>query len=199
MDRPAVLTDAEEIGRRLGNAGRTALLDLARAAVECSARGTPLDPALVAAAPQTVLYGAFVSLHRGGDLRGCIGLVGRVGPAAPLVADAAESATVRDPRFSRVTPAELAALHVEVSLLTPLEWLEPAALPDAVVVGRHGLVVEDPPRRGLLLPQVATELGWEPAQFLDETCRKAGLAAGAWRRGARVARFGALVFGEPRG
>ncbi len=198
MDRPPVLTDPDAIGNRLGPAGRAALLALARDAVECAARGTALEPARVDAAPQTVLYGAFVSLHRAGELRGCIGLVGRVGPAARLVADAAESATLRDPRFPRVTAGELAALDVEVSLLTPLEWLEPDALPGTVVVGRHGLVVELAPRRGLLLPQVATEYGWDAVQFLDETCRKAGLSAGAWRRGARVARFGALVFGEAR-
>ena len=106
----------------------------------------------------------------------------------------AADAASRDPRFNPVVPDELPDLGVEVSVLGPLESIDPQA-PGAVVVGRHGLVVEQGRRRGLLLPQVATEWGWTADQFLRQTCVKAGLAPDAWQRGAQVWRFSADVFG----
>jgi AmmeMemoRadiSam system protein A len=106
----------------------------------------------------------------------------------------AADAASRDPRFDPVATEELPNLEIEVSVLGPLEAIDPHT-PGAVVVGRHGLVVEQGPRRGLLLPQVATEWGWTTEQFLRQTCVKAGLAPDAWQRGARVSRFSADVFG----
>ena len=85
--------------------------------------------------------------------------------------------------------------RLEVSVLGPLEEIDPAAS-ESVVIGRHGLVVELGHRRGLLLPQVATEWGWTKDQFLRQASRKAGLPDEAWREGARVFRFEAEVFGE---
>ncbi|MEP6593741.1 MAG: AMMECR1 domain-containing protein, partial [Acidobacteriota bacterium] len=82
-----------------------------------------------------------------------------------------------------------------VSVLGPLEPIDPAQ-PDAITIGRHGLVAEQGARRGLLLPQVATEWGWTAAQFLRQTCVKAGLPPDAWQHGARIFRFDAEVFGE---
>jgi AmmeMemoRadiSam system protein A len=191
-----VPTDPQDIDRRLGSEGRAVLLALARRAALAAARGARREEPAAVAGAGISLYGAFVSLHRGDTLRGCIGILGRPGSAAALVAEAAEAATTRDPRFPPVREDELASLTIEVSLLTPLEWLDPAAIPAAVVVGLHGLVIEKGPFRGLLLPQVASERAWTAGRFLDETCRKAGLPPGAWREGARVARFAALVFGE---
>jgi hypothetical protein len=115
------------------------------------------------------------------------------GPLADLVAGAGRSAAVGDPRFPPVTAEELNEIALEVSLLTPLQWLAPEELPGAIHIGEHGLVVEKPPARGLLLPQVAVEWGFDATRFLEETCRKAGLPRTAWREGARVARFAALV------
>ena len=91
--------------------------------------------------------------------------------------------------------AAVDGLDVEVSILGPLEPID-AHDPAAFVIGRHGLVVEQGHARGLLLPQVATEWGWDREEFLSQTCVKAGLAPGAWRHGARVYRFAGDVFGD---
>ncbi|MEN3337520.1 MAG: uncharacterized protein V7647_1196, partial [Acidobacteriota bacterium] len=117
------------------------------------------------------------------------------GSLADDVLRCAGDAATADPRFPRVAPAELPELSVEVSVLGPLEPVDPMD-PAAIAVGRHGLVAEQGHRRGLLLPQVASERGWTVEQFLQQTCIKAGLAADAWRRGARIWRFDAEVFGE---
>ena len=138
--------------------------------------------------------GAFVTLKRQGRLRGCIGTLECRRSMAEEVARVAISAAREDPRFEPVRPAELDDLDVEVSVLGPLEEIDPGD-PGALEIGRHGLVVEQGQRRGLLLPQVATEWGWDRGEFLAQTCAKAGLPRDAWRRGARVYRFAADVFG----
>jgi AmmeMemoRadiSam system protein A len=138
--------------------------------------------------------GVFVTLKRRGELRGCLGtLECREGLAQEVARCARESATL-DPRFTPVSFDELPEITLEISILGPLEEIDPSE--DAVLIGRHGLVVEQGHRRGLLLPQVATEWGWTKEQFLRQTCRKASLPDDAWRRGARVFRFDAHVFGE---
>jgi AmmeMemoRadiSam system protein A len=142
-----------------------------------------------------VQAGAFVTLHLGVELRGCIGSLETDRPVTEVVERCAASAAREDPRFLPVTPAELDALDIEVSVLGPLEPLDPVD-PAGVEIGRHGLVVEQGSRRGLLLPQVATERGWDQETFLAQACAKAGLPADAWRHGAHVCRFEALVFGE---
>ena len=111
------------------------------------------------------------------------------------IAAVAASAALDDPRFPPLQPADLDRLDVEVSVLGPLEPIDPGD-PSALTIGRHGLVVEHDHRRGLLLPQVATEWGWDREQFLAQTCVKAGLPGDCWRRGARVYRFAAEVFGD---
>jgi len=93
-----------------------------------------------------------------------------------------------------VSSEELPELSLEISVLGPLESIDPR--PDAFTIGVHGLVAEQGFRRGLLLPQVATEWGWNGEQFLRQTCVKAGLPPDAWRHGARVYRFAAEVFGD---
>jgi AmmeMemoRadiSam system protein A len=137
--------------------------------------------------------GVFVTIKCRGTLRGCLGtLENRHGLAEEVIRCAADSAS-DDPRFEPVTADELPELHLELSVLGPLERIEP--VPDAFTIGTHGLVVEQGARRGLLLPQVATEWGWDPEQFLRQTCLKAGLPGDAWREGAEVYRFSAEVFG----
>jgi AmmeMemoRadiSam system protein A len=139
--------------------------------------------------------GVFVTLKRRGELRGCLGtLECREGLAQEVARCARESSTL-DPRFAPVSLDELAEISIEISILGPLEEIDPA-VENAFLIGRHGLVVEHGHRRGLLLPQVATEWGWTREQFLRQTCRKASLADDAWQRGARVFRFDAHVFGE---
>lgn len=140
--------------------------------------------------------GTFVTLRTAdGHLRGCIGRTWADQPVRAVVAEMAIAAGTRDPRFPPVGAAELERLDVEVSVLGAVE----PCLPDEVQVGRDGLVVEDGFRRGLLLPQVAVEQGWDRQEFLDATCRKAGLPAGAWRTGARLFRFEAVHFSESDG
>ena len=172
---------------------KQALLDLAREAVHARvAGGTGPD---VRATDLPAASGVFVTIKRGDELRGCLGTLDSHGPLADDVVRCAADAATRDPRFERVSVAELPDLSLEVSVLGPLEPVDPTDAA-AVAIGRHGLVVEHGHRRGLLLPQVATERGWTVDEFLQQTCVKAGLAPDAWRRGARVWRFDAEVFGE---
>jgi AmmeMemoRadiSam system protein A len=139
--------------------------------------------------------GVFVTLKRGGDLRGCLGTLECLTALSDEVARCAAQSATEDPRFSPVTPDELPELALEISVLGPLEEIDPHR-PGAFTIGQHGLVVEQRSRRGLLLPQVAVEWGWTPEQFLRQTCVKAGLPPDAWQHGARVYRFDAEVFGE---
>ena len=137
--------------------------------------------------------GVFVTIHSNGALRGCIGHVEATEPLGRLVPRCAVAACSTDPRFAPVTASELADLILELSLLGPIE---PVSAADDIEVGRHGLMVERDWQRGLLLPQVATEWRWDRVTFLAETCRKAGLPADAWQRGATLWKFEAEVFGE---
>jgi AmmeMemoRadiSam system protein A len=115
-------------------------------------------------------------------------------PLGRVIPWCAVAACSSDPRFDPVTAAEVPRLALEISLLEPLEAMNDAG---DLEVGRHGLVVERGASRGLLLPQVATDWGWDRETFLAETCHKAGLPRDAWKRGAALWRFEADVFGEP--
>ena len=137
--------------------------------------------------------GAFVTLHKRGELRGCIGHLDAREPLGQVVPRVAVAASSSDPRFPPLTPDELADIDLEISLLGPLV---PIAGPQDIVVGRDGLIVERGRSRGLLLPQVATEWGWNAEMFLAHTCQKAGLPKDVWRHGATIWRFEAEVFGE---
>lgn len=144
--------------------------------------------------------GAFVTLTTSdGGLRGCIGIPYPVKPLGEAVVHAAVGAATRDPRFPPVGPHELAMLTVEVSALTPPERIEgaPSDLPLKVRVGTDGLIVSGMGTSGLLLPQVATEMGVDSKTFLSLTCQKAGLPPDAWKgRGLEVSRFQAEIFVE---
>ena len=173
-------------------ADKATLLELARRAIEARVIGGALAAPELPDFPDAT--GVFVTIKCGGALRGCLGtLENRRGQPEEVIRCAADSAT-QDPRFTPVTAEELRHLRVELSVLGSLERIEP--VPDAFTVGVHGLVVEQGARRGLLLPQVATEWDWTPEEFLAQTCVKAGLPADAWQRGASVYRFSAEVFGE---
>jgi AmmeMemoRadiSam system protein A len=176
----------------LSDQQRHDLLQLARSSIAAAVSGRPVDEPAPLGWPDA--SGVFVTIKRQGTLRGCLGtLQNRYGLAAEVVRCAIDSAT-EDPRFPPVSPEELPELSVEISILGPLEAVDSS--PDAFTIGTHGLVVEEGARRGLLLPQVATEWGWTPEQFLRQTCLKAGLPLDAWQRGARVYRFSAEVFGN---
>lgn len=148
-----------------------------------------LDPVLLRPS------GAFVTLHtKDGDLRGCIGSIQAVAPLASAVSASAINAAFRDPRFYPVGPAELRELHIEISVMSPIVDVHDIS---EIEVGRDGLIVSRGSHAGLLLPQVATEYGWDRETFLSQTCVKAGLPADSWRSpGCRIERFSAEVFSE---
>lgn len=182
---PPVATVASALGaaasglaadRPFDEAVLAGLLDLARAAVVAAVRGYDLPDAFADPAWDQPAD-AFVTLRRHGRLRGCIGTLGAGWPVGRSVVHAAEMAALEDPRFAPVGAEELAELDVEVSVLTPPRPLEE---PGDFVPGRDGIVVEARGRRGLLLPQVATEMGWGAAEMLAGACEKAGLRPDAW-------------------
>ncbi len=128
-------------------------------------------------------------------LRGCVGQVENPGPLADVVARSAISAALHDSRFPPIAAEEIAALQIEISVLTAPERI----LPETIVAGLHGLLIARGSSRGLLLPQVAAERNWSGRRLLEETCVKAGLARDAWRDPATdVFGFTAEVFSEKR-
>jgi len=145
--------------------------------------------------------GVFVTLKRNGELRGCIGFPHPVYALEKALRSAAIAAATEDPRFPPVSPDELGDLTIEVTVLTPPERLscEASERHRAVEVGRHGIIIAGFGCQGLLLPQVATEYGWESATFLDHTCMKAGLPPGCWtREDTEVMVFEGQIFTEQR-
>lgn len=136
--------------------------------------------------------GAFTSLYLHGELRGCVGYVLPVNSLYRAVADTARAAAFEDSRFCPVTLEEARQLKIELSILSPPRTIAP----DAIEVGRHGLLISVAGHRGLLLPQVPVEHHWDRVTFLEQTCRKAGLPRDAWEKGANIEAFTAEVFGE---
>jgi hypothetical protein len=186
----------------LSQQDRAALLSIARESIaralagQRSVRqGSPLpDDRFPATGVLASPSGAFVTIHLGGELRGCIGYIAPEIPLARVVAEVAVKAATEDPRFPSLSQTELARSELEISVLSPPE---PLRTPEEIVIGMHGLIVENGRHRGLLLPQVATEYGWGREEFLGHTCGKAGLPPGAWKEeGTAVFLFGAEVFGE---
>jgi len=138
------------------------------------------------------LRGAFTSLYLNGELRGCVGYVLPVSSVYRAVAETARAAAFEDTRFRAVAIDEARHLRIELSILSPPQPIDP----NAVVVGRHGLLISTSFRRGLLLPQVPVEHHWDRVTFLEQTCRKAGLPLDAWEKDATIEVFTAEVFGE---
>ena len=125
--------------------------------------------------PLSIPCGAFVTLKKKGALRGCIGHIVGHYPLAETISRMAVAAAFQDPRFPPVTRAEWPTIDMEISVMTPLKEITDTA---AIEVGRHGIYIQKGDRSGLLLPQVATEYGWDRLTFLEQTCRKAGLRSG---------------------
>lgn len=172
-------------------AQREQALALARAAIEEQVRSRRSPPATDALCVD--IAGVFVTLHLGGKLRGCIGTVipELLGPAVQRMAVAAAT---RDPRFSPVAAAELGHLDIEISVLSRPE---PIDGPADITVGVHGLTIQSGERRGLLLPQVASDRGMTAEEFIDAVCFKAGIDRERLDEpGTVLARFSAEVFGE---
>ena len=187
----------------LSAADRRLLLEHARAAVlskiglggDGDSDGDGQADGHPAAAPALAAPGAaFVTLHVGGALRGCIGTLERRRALWAVVGDMAAAAATRDPRFPPIDASDLREMTVEISVLTPDVIIH---RPDEIEIGRHGLDVRRGGARGLLLPQVAVEHGLDREKFLAATCRKAGLPANAWHdTDTEIRVFEADVFGD---
>jgi uncharacterized protein (TIGR00296 family) len=153
--------------------------------------------------------GVFVTLNKlegsGHTLRGCIGYPYPLKDLLTAVMESAVNAAFEDPRFPPVSRNEADSILVEVSVLTPPETIKadhPKDIPGEVMVGRDGLIISSGYRKGLLLPQVAVEWGWDSEEFLAQCCFKAGLPPDSWLlEGTEVQRFQAIIYSEdsPRG
>jgi AmmeMemoRadiSam system protein A len=154
------------------------LRDMAFKAIRSRCSGQPL-PIVGSDYPKLMQKrGAFVCIHKGKELRGCIGMIEARAPLLETIRNMAVQAAFADPRFCAVQPDEFGDLDIEISVLTPLE---PVRDPERIEIGKHGLYIKKGYHSGLLLPQVATEHDWNRDQFLEWTCRKAGLDEGAWK------------------
>jgi AmmeMemoRadiSam system protein A len=186
---------------------RRLLLGIARAAIASGLAGEPLPdvppPSLSLAAPSSSTSpswaglmeprGVFTTLYLGDQLRGCVGYALPIRPLYRAVGETARAAAFEDSRFWPVTPEEASELKISLSVLSRLFPIAPGQ----VEVGRHGLMISDGSRRGLLLPQVPVENGWDRETFLEQTCRKAGLPREAWRQQEiDIQAFTAEVFGD---
>jgi len=176
----------------LDGSQRKSLLLIARRALEGYVGAGEIPPEEGALGKLAAPGAAFVTLTKNGRLRGCIGYTEAVAPLFKVVQECAVAAATEDPRFPPVSSKELPSLRVEISVLTPMVPIRP----EEVEVGRHGLMVTQGRMRGLLLPQVPVEWGWDRETFLDKTCVKAGLPPSAWRQGATLRAFTAEVFGD---
>lgn len=183
----------------LDAAARRELLARARAAISRAIGVEPSLPVAIALPePESLIpgglrAGAFVTLRISDRLRGCVGYPDPELLLVEVVERCAVSAATGDPRFPAVSLPEWSRIDLEISVLGPIERVVDIS---EIEVGRHGLVIELGRRRGLLLPQVATEWNWDAAEFASQTCAKAGLPRDAWQHGATLFRFEAEVFGE---
>ena len=170
------------------------LLTLARSVIEAECRGSKLT---IAPPPSPIMReprGAFVTLKKAGRLRGCIGYIEAIKPLAATIEEMAKAAAFSDYRFNPVRAEECADIEIEISVLSPLFEVRD---PSTVVVGTHGLIVSRGSNRGVLLPQVPAEWGWDRETFLAQTCAKAGLQENAWKeKGTKIEAFTADVFSE---
>jgi len=181
----------------LTTAEKDTLLKIARKSVETAVRdGRSYECSTGGLEALAQERGAFVTLTKNGQLRGCIGYVAPLKPLYLAVRDVAMMAAIRDTRFRPVAAGELGDLQYEISVLSPLRRVMDI---QEIRVGQHGLLIHTSDHEGLLLPQVASEEKWDRATFLEQVCYKAGLPQRAWQdAGADLFRFTALIFGERR-
>jgi AmmeMemoRadiSam system protein A len=162
----------------LDNSDQSTLLKLARKTLEARLANEAAPIFDISSGDLIGQKGAFVSLHKGKELRGCIGQLQADRELFKIVQHCAVSAALEDPRFMPVTREELKNLEIEISVLSPFHRIQEI---EEIEVGTHGLYMVQGPFRGLLLPQVATQYGWDRMTFLKQTCLKSGLPESAWR------------------
>jgi AmmeMemoRadiSam system protein A len=171
------------------------LIDIARQSIINAVNGRKAPDHNIEDETLSKECGAFVTLHdSNGNLRGCIGNIISERPLWETVQNMAVESALRDPRFPPVSPTELESINIEISALSPLKKIENL---QEIEVGKHGLFIKKGFYQGLLLPQVATEYGWNRIQFLEQTCYKAGLPGNCYKQDdCEIFIFSAVVFGE---
>lgn len=171
------------------------LINIARQSVINAANGRKAPDYKIKDKILNKACGAFVTLHDNkGNLRGCIGNIISERPLWETVRNMAIESALRDPRFPPVSPPEIDGINIEISVLSPLKKTKDI---QEIEVGKHGIFIKKGFYQGLLLPQVASEYGWNRNQFLEQTCYKAGLPSGCYKQGdCEIFIFSALVFGE---
>jgi AmmeMemoRadiSam system protein A len=184
-----------EVPFSLSDREKEELLALARKSVEHAVTNRKsYDPPASATEALNQERGAFVTLKKAGELRGCIGYTSAMEPLYLTVRDTATLAALRDPRFPPVSTAELPQLQYEISVLSPLRRVVDI---HQIIVGQHGLLMKNGDNEGILLPQVPVEQRWDRETFLEETCRKAGMNSNCWKsEDTDIFMFTAVVFGE---
>lgn len=170
------------------------LLQLARQTIVSLLQNGEMPEAVPPTEKLKQKYGAFVTLHKKGELRGCIGYIQGIKPLYETVMEMAKAAAFNDPRFPPVSDDEVNDLEIEISVMSELVPLKDVK---EIEIGTHGLVVQRGINRGLLLPQVALEWGWDVETFLQQTCRKAGLPSDCWKDPeTKILVFSAEIFSE---
>lgn len=176
-----------------GNRERKLLLEVARRALSAAVEGREFPGEFPEFSNLQNWRGAFVTLHRRGRLRGCVGQIVSSESLVHTVAYCAKAAALEDPRFDPVDPGELSEIEIELSILSRLEIIPP----HEIQAGKHGLMVSRGRQRGVLLPQVAVQFRWSGRRLLEETCVKAGLERDAWKSPEIVVQaFTAEIFSE---
>ena len=176
----------------LSDQDKETLLNIAKTVIESKARGKPLPEFAVDSQVLKEKRGAFVTINKRGQLRGCIGYIQAYKPLYQTVEEMAAQAAFHDPRFDPVTERELPDIEIEISVLTPMKRIRDI---EEIEVGMHGILIEKGFNSGLLLPQVATEYGWDRKTFLEHTCLKAGLPTDAWKdKDVVISIFSADIF-----
>jgi uncharacterized protein len=178
----------------IGESEKTTLLSIARKTLVACLTDEQITPCDCSSDALTVRKGAFVTLHKGKDLRGCIGQIYPDKELCRIVQQCTVSAALEDPRFMPVRIDEVDDLMIEISVLSPFRRIRNS---EEVEIGKHGLYIVQGMFRGLLLPQVATECRWGKVEFLEHTCLKAGLPRSAWQdTDTEINVFEAEVFSE---
>jgi AmmeMemoRadiSam system protein B/AmmeMemoRadiSam system protein A len=188
------MKEEKKVGVDLGlnEEEKRTLHHIAKTVIESKVKGKPIPEFKIESPILKENRGAFVTLQKRGQLRGCIGYIEGHGPLHHTIQEMAEAAAFRDPRFSPVKEKELPELDIEISVLTPLQRIKDV---NEIQVGTHGIYIKKGWYSGLLLPQVATEYGWNRQTFLEHTCQKAGLPSTAWKeKDTEIYIFSADIF-----
>jgi len=180
--------------KSLNNTEKKLLLDLARKTIKARLMGMNPPDIVPESDKLKEPRGAFVTLHKNGQLRGCIGYVEPIKPLYQAVIDMAIAAAFQDPRFPPLSKEEFNAISIEISAMSPLKKIKDVS---EIQVGVHGILIKRGFYQGLLLPQVATEQGWDRNTFLEHTCYKAGMGPDCWKHpDTEIYIFSAEVFSE---